>query len=536
MVSTLPAGLPELTLGWGVIDWSDEWLIQPDGDFAGDRWVWSTSQVRFIAWYYALDEDGNYLYRRAAMRWAKGRGKSPALAALSLVELCGPVRFDYFDDTVPGGAVGRPHPMPWVQIAATAESQTVNTMSLISAMAPKNGPLAKRYHLDVGKTLIYKPGGGRLEVITASARAVEGARPTFVVMDEVQEWVDMNGGHALARAIRRNLAKLDGRSIEAGNAHIPGEDTVSEKTLAAWQLQQEGRTRGGGILYDSVEAPPDTDMADEASLRAGLQVAYSDAPWVNMDRIVAEIYDPSTPPDVSRRYYLNQVVATEDAWVTPQQWEMLAAPGQVVEDGADVVLFFDGSKTRDATALVGCDMATGHVFTVDVWEPHDREPVPTASIDAAVDMAFERWRVVAFFADVQEWQGFTKVTWPERYGADLLVWASSRGTEPQAIAWDMRTKLFDFTMAAETTHAEIVEKKFTHDGDSRLARHVINTRNRPNRYGMGIAKETRDSPRKIDAAVCMVGARMVRRLVLAAPEWKNGNRAPLDPTIAVFHR
>jgi hypothetical protein len=32
---------------------------------------------------------------------------------------------------------------------------------------------------------------------------------------------------------------------------------------------------------------------------------------------------------------------------------------------------------------------------------------------------------------------------------------------------------------------------------------------------VSVAKETRDSPKKIDAAVCVIGARMVRRLYLA---------------------
>ena len=33
---------------------------------------------------------------------------------------------------------------------------------------------------------------------------------------------------------------------------------------------------------------------------------------------------------------------------------------------------------------------------------------------------------------------------------------------------------------------------------------------------MSVGKETRSSPKKVDAGVCMIGARMVRRLYLAA--------------------
>ena len=35
----------------------------------------------------------------------------------------------------------------------------------------------------------------------------------------------------------------------------------------------------------------------------------------------------------------------------------------------------------------------------------------------------------------------------------------------------------------------------------------------PRGWGSSLSKEQKDSPRKIDAAVCLVGARMLRRIV-----------------------
>ena len=193
-----------------------------------------------------------------------------------------------------------------------------------------------------------------------------------------------------------------------------------------------------------------------------------------------------------------------------------------VGDGDEIVAFFDGSRTRDATALLACHVETGCVFTVEVWEPPtgtSHAPggyeVPVDEVDAAVARMFDRWTVCAFFADVREWESFTKVEWPKRYQDQLEIWAVPSGKEPQAIAWDMRTRSFDFTMACELTLTEIQERAFAHDGDSRVGRHVVNARRHPNRWGVSIAKESRDSPKKIDAAVCMVGARMARRLLLA---------------------
>jgi hypothetical protein len=187
-------------------------------------------------------------------------------------------------------------------------------------------------------------------------------------------------------------------------------------------------------------------------------------------------------------------------------------------DSDDVVLFFDGSKSSDATALIGCRVSDGHVFTIGVWEPDpydDESVVPVGDVDATVAQAFERWNVRAFFADVREWESFTKVSWPSLYADGLDLWAEKSSKDPQAIAWDMRGHQWDFTKAVELCEAEIRERKFTHDGDSRVARHVANARRRPNRWGMQIGKESTKSPRKIDAAVCVIGARMVRRQLLA---------------------
>lgn len=521
---TLPPGEPERTLAWGIIDWADDYLIQPDGPEAGERWVWSAPQLRFLLWFYALDDTGRFAYRRAAIRRAKGTGKSPFLAAISLAELCGPVVFDHFDPEVPGGAAGKPHPMPWVQIAATAEDQTVNTMSMVSAMCAKGSKIVADYHLDPGKTIIYKPGGGRLQVITSSARAAEGSRASFVVMDEAQEWVPSNGGIALANVIRRNLAKTGGRSVEAGNAHAPGLESVSEKTYDAWQAQQEGRSRGGGILYDCVEAPPDVDLTDYGSLRKALEVVYDGSPWVDIDRIIGEIWDPDTPPDVARRYYLNQVTAAEDAWATPQDVKQLVAP-QEVEEGAPVVLFFDGSKSGDATGIVACEVESGYTFVVGCWEPSGKGwNVPVEAVDGTLERAMGRFDVWAFFADVKEWEQSVKVTWPALYGDRLRVHAVPGGKDPQPIAWDMRSHVYEFTLAAELAEGEIREHGFAIDGDPRLMRHLVNAHRRPNRYGVSISKETRTSEKKIDLAVCLVGARMARRQVLASKEWEKRRR------------
>jgi hypothetical protein len=517
-----------------VISHATRFLIQPNGPLAGKPWVPTDGQARFLLWWYAVSEDGRWLFHHGVRRLAKGSGKSPFAAVMALEELVGPVRLADFDSKAPGGCVGKPVDMPLVQIAATAESQTANTMRMVRAMAAKRSRVVREYGIDAGKTVFYTPPGGQLEIITSSASAAEGAEVTFAVEDETEWWVPANGGPTLAGVIDRNLAKSSSRGIETANAWEPGADSVAETTYEAWRAQVEGRTRGESqILYDARVAPADTVLSDDESLTKALEFVYEDCFWVDLRTIKDRIWDLRTPEDVSRRFYLNQPTASEDAWTTPMAWEALRATadddGEVrrVADGEPVVLFFDGSKSRDATGIVGCAMSDGHVFAVGGWEPDPGDPddlVPVAEVDAVLARAFDRWDVWAFFADVKEWEGFTKVTWPAAYAERLRVHAVPSGRDPQPIAWDMRSHGYEFTIACELTADEIAESAFTHDGDPMLARHVANARRRPGRYGSSIGKESKDSPKKIDLAVCMIGARMVRRLVLASNAWQSHNR------------
>lgn len=521
------------TLGFEAARWIEgrgkyPGLIQPNGPRARQPFRLTLDQLTFLLWWYALDDQAQWMFHHAVRRLAKGSGKSPFAAVLALLEFCGPIRLERFDDRVAGGSRGKAADMPLVQIAATAESQTANTMRMVRALAPKGSKVVEAYGLDPGKTQYYKLPEGTLEVITSSATAAEGAEGSFTVADETEHWRPSNGGIELAATLQDNLAKSGARMLETSNAWVPGAESVAEKSWDAWVAQEEGLTRGETrILYDARIAPPDTDLSDSDSLRSALEWVYGDCDWKKPQ--------PSLPPDVrpimkriwaktarvddSKRKYLNWPTAAHDAWVLPEQWSRMADPSIVVAEGEEIVAFFDGSKSRDATALVCCRLSDGHVFTIGVWEPnpaHDSaETVDVDDVDRAVRIMFSTYKVVAYFGDVKEWESFVLTEWPRRHGDDIEVWAVPSGKPPQKIAWDMRSHKDEFAKAAEVCESEIRDGAFTQDGHPATSRHVANARRRPYKDMVSVGKESPDSPKKIDAAVCVIGVRMVRRLVLA---------------------
>lgn len=521
---TLPDGIPNdhgfCTLGFEALAWAAKYLRHPNGIRAGKRWQFTREQARFVLWFYAVDDNGRWLFDRADRRLAKGSGKSPFAAVMALVELLAPVRFSRFEPSVPGGCIGKPVSMPWVQIAAVSLDQTENTMRHVRAMTSKqNAPkLHEDYALDVGKTQIFVAPEGKLEVITSAAATAEGAEATFVIGDELEHWTPTNGGVELHNTLVDNLTKSGSRFLGTLNAWKPGLQTVGESIFDDWVSQETGRSKSKTkILYDARQAPAETDLSDEDSLRAGLQWVYEDCPWADIDAMIARIWRVSSKPDDSKRKYLNWPTASSDSWADPQDFAQMADPTQVVADGEQIVMFFDGSLSNDHTALIGCRMSDGHVFTIGVWEPYAADPedkpmVDVDAVDGAVQRAKDRWDVVAFWADVREWEAYTKVIWPEVFRDTLQVWASKGSSRKELIAWDMRSKDYDFTMAAELVEQEIRQHAFTHDGDPRLVEHVRNARRHEGRYGITVRKEARNSTRKIDAAVCMIGARMLWRV------------------------
>jgi hypothetical protein len=524
---TIPDGLPSLTLGWEGIHWATKYLRQPDGPNAGDRWQFIESQVRFILWWYSLDENGRWTYYHGVRRFAKGYGKSPFAAVMSMIELLAPVRLDRFAPNVPGGCIGRQVSMPLVQIGATSHDQAnINTMRMVRALLPKNSRILRDYDVEAGKTIFHVPGGGQLMVITSSPTTEEGALTTFAILDQTESFLPNNGGVDLAEVMDRNVGKSGSRIIETSNAWEPGKESVAETTFDAWVAQEEGRLKGKGkILYDCRQAPPDIDFDDVASIRKAIEYAYGDAYWVDVETILERILSPRTPLDVSKRFYLNWPESPEDAWTTQQRWARMADREFRIPDGSDIAMAFDGSRVDDATALIGCHIGTGFTFSLGIWEPRKGlKYVPSAEVHEAIRQAKERFHVCAFFADVKEWEESTKITWREMFEDDLDVWAVPGGRDPQPVAWDMRSHVGEFTQAAEMVLSEIEspedEPVFHHDGDGVLGRHVTNARRRPNRWGTSIGKESPKSYNKIDGAVAMIIARHARRLVLASKVYK----------------
>ena len=526
------------TLGWSVLEWIEQNLIVPDGPSAGEPLTFTREQAAFILKLYEVDHRfagdpiqgralvNARLIRRAVLSRPKGWGKSPLVAAICLAEAVGDVVLDGWD--ADGQPVGRPWNSlgfkPKVQIVAVSEDQTANTWDPCLEMA-RNGPIYDAYDIDPMETFISVPKG-RIEAVTSSGMSREGFRPVFCAMDQTESWIPSLGGPRLAATIRRNLAKVNGCSVETPNAFVPGSDSVAERSFAAEAKQREGRTRiATGILFDHREAPGDTDPTDEASLRAGLAYAYGDSAdvaggWVGLDRLVADYWDPDTDPQDARLFYLNQITHASDSWLSQPDVTAVVDATKVVADRDVIVLGFDGSRHRshavtDATAIIGCRVSDGHLFEIKVWEQPEGEAgkgwkIPVAEVEAELLTTFNRYRVVGLFGDPAKWESHL-CSWESRWGSRLRVKAS----RDHPMHWWMNRPTA-VVAAVDQLHTAIIQGECTISGESALVRHLLNARRRTSRAGIQIAKDHPESPRKIDAAYAAVLAWQARLAAVSA--------------------
>lgn len=528
------------TLGHDVLDWMTDYLAMPDKE-EYTPYTPTREQAEFILNLYRLDPvTGKRVVRRGVISRPKGWGKSPFLSSIAIAEGLAPVMFDGWD------AYGRPVGKPWsrirtplVHLLAVSESQTANAWTPLLEMV-RQGPVVDEYvGVEPMDTRVNLPTGA-IEFRTSSGTSYEGAKPVFCILDQTEAWTPSNGGVKLAAVARRNLGKTGGVSIEAPNAFEPGADSVAEESAKYHAQILAGNARDSGLLYDHREWPDTTDLEDAASIKAGLAVAYGDSAdldacvvhdppctaetwsrgWVDLDRIQAEIWDPATLVSDAARFYGNKAHADADAFVAEHEWNAALAGEDVPEVTAEdpVVLGFDGSRHRkkgvtDATALVAMRVSDGLAWPVGVWEQPDTaagrnwEP-PESEIEQTLAEFMDSHHVVGFYADPTLWES-NVAGWEAAYGERLKV-----GSRNHPIAW--RTSQMRRTVEAlETLRNGILDGNVMHVGNSALTRHVLNARLRQTRVGKLIYKEFPDSPRKIDAAYCLMLANQARVDALA---------------------
>jgi hypothetical protein len=509
-------GLDFPTLGIEAWQWIEANCVIPDGDLLGDPFRLTDEMVHFLVHYYRVEPVGTSLkWDGPRFHHARGGslvrpqkwGKGPFSAAIILYEAVGPALPDGWDAN--GNVVGRPWPTPHIQITAVSEDQTANVYRALLPMI-RFGPLDDQLP-DAGLTRINLPGGGLIEPVTASAMSRLGQRVTFVLSDETHGWNERNGGKRLADNQRRNLSGMGGRFLETTNAWSITDDSVAQDTFE----------NPVGVYVDYPQ-PIGGSVRNKAERRKAMRHAYGDSVrngkywkgWVDLDRIDVEIDALSKrDPAQAERFFLNRVHAGEDVAFDLEAWTNAAHPELVVPDDTLIAIGVDGARWEDALAIIATTVDGFHQWPLCILErPGNAGPDYEHDLDladAAVEAAFERYKVGLIYSDPQKIEHLTD-RWEGRWGRDRVA----------NFVTNLRSrKLGD---AVGYLVASVASGDMTHDGDSVFARHIGNARRKmlpaqddDGRNLYTLTKDRPHSPNKIDGAMAAVISAEARRDCIA---------------------
>lgn len=469
-----------------------------------------------------------FVHRRTGVVGPQKLGKDPLEAAHICIEGDGPALFAGWAGPDEGWScremgcrcgweyaydVGEPKGMRWptplIQVTAVSEDATSNTYAALRPMIEK-GPLSDRI-TKTSEDFIRLPGGGRIDVVTASATSRLGQRVTYVSWGQAEQYLRSNGmlgAMGVADVQMRGLAGMGGRGAWQANAWDPSEGSLAQR-------ESEHPAHDVYIQFDRPPAGLSMKVKDERwrIYRAVYppDVRRENGGHVDLDSIDAEAvgiiaHDPSA----AARFFGNQIVTGGGRAFDLGQWEALARRDHVVPDGALIALGFDGSKTGDHTALIACEVATGHLWPLGIWDPSEHGgEVPRDDVDAAVGAAFARYRVARMYADPPYWKE-ELVGWQGEHGDKVVLRFETYRNRPMGFA------VRSFAQA-------IADRSLGHDGSARFALHIgnasrkaLNERDDKGATLWVIQKETPGSDRKVDAAVAAVLAWEARMDAIAS--------------------
>lgn len=398
--------------------------------------------------------------RSALVSLPRANGKTALAAALAVAELfAGPASAE-------------------VLVVASDQRQANIALNMARRMIELNPELADRAQIYADKIRVPH-NDATMIALPADPAALHGWDPSLLIVDEL---------HVVTEQVWEAVSSVTGKRPESLTLAISTPSTSVDSIM--WRLVEHGRAGDDPAFFLREFAAPDGCALDDVEAWHTANPALGD--FLALDGMAAAKRTLREP--VFRQLRLGQWVKGSEAWLPFGAWDACTGDRDV-ERGAKVVLAFDGSASGDSTALVGCTVGgTPHLWVEGLWEnPNDPQwRVPRGDVDAAVDLAFAKYQVVELAADPWGWR------------SELEAWAKRHG-ERRVIEWNTANGQ-RMAPATDRFYAAVVDQTLTHDKDPRLAAHLAHAVARRTPAGDLIAKDKKNSPRKIDAAVAAIVA------------------------------
>jgi len=321
--------------------------------------------------------------------------------------------------------------------------------------------------------------GSMMRPLPAEERYIVGEAPTLILIDELG-YVS----HETYEAMQTSLGKSQRATMAAFGT--PGVGVVDSDTTPnqMWQLRTLSRSESPppDLRYIEHAADPADDPADVRTWRKAYDGVLGD---LVTERAVAHDFATMPGPRFGQMR-LGLWTDHEAAWMPRSAWDQLVVDSSPLEQGALVSLGFDGSVSRDSTALVAYEPARSRLVVLGHW---DTDPIPREEVMATVERAFSEYHVSRLYADPWWWR------------VELQELAQRLGEE-RVLEWNSAS-VARMGPASDAFLAAVLQEQMSWDGTPALRAHMLNAVAKATAAGDVIARDAR-RPRDTDLATASI--------------------------------
>ena len=310
-------------------------------------------------------------------------------------------------------------------------------------------------------------GFGSLFRFSADSGAASGFNPSLVVADELKDWTTPRRRRAWADIATAGLARDYVHVFVISTAGEPEErlNGILGQLLDGNELAGELERVGSALTISRNHAARslvynyDARTLDPGDLDA--IEAANPASWITRERLAELAASPLLTPGRFLQLHGCVWATSESGYLELEAWRSLELDGAELRAGDEVVIGFRGA---DSCALVACRRADGVLFPLEVWEPSGGARVDEDDVDDALLAALERFNVGAVYASATP-----------AWATLVNGWRHVMGRR-EVVDVDVATPSPRTAQITERFRADALAGRVRHDGDRRLARHVVAAR------------------------------------------------------------